>query len=746
VTKSLKHRELGLTDAELDRIEALLGRHPNDLELCIFSLMWSEHCAYKHSRKLLSKLPSESSDLVMGPGENAGAVRIDGGLLAVFKIESHNHPSAVEPFQGAATGVGGILRDIFALGARPVALLNSLRFGELESSRSRYLLERSVAGIGQYGNSVGVATVGGEVVCDRAYEHNCLINVMCLGLASEADLVASAASGVGNLVVLLGASTGRDGIGGASVLASQSLESGSDTKRPSVQIGDPFEEKKLLECTLELAQNGLLKAMQDLGAAGLSSACSEMAAKGAVGIDIDVQTVPLREPDMAPMEIMISESQERMLCIAEQKDLDTLRSICEKWDLEATAIGRVTDTHSLRVFSGPECLCDLPVEVVVDCAPAYDLESEPPARPVYEPPAARLTDPADLTQTLTSLLSSPAIASKRWVYEQYDSLVGSRTVRRAQASPTWAEASILSLKDDGADGGIALTVDGNGKKVAADPYVGTVQAVLEAAFNLGCVGAAPLGVTNCLNFASPEKPEIAWQLERSIEGLADSCQALSVPVVGGNVSLYNEGADGPIYPTPVVGMVGRVPSVDHLPGIGFLQPGHRIALVGAFHPELAASELEKLCGKFSFGLCQPDLNAHLRTLTELRNAIRAGGIASAHDVSDGGVACALAECVIAGGLGARVDLSGLVDRVQKSNPGDAVSACLFGEGPGGVVVSGSEEALTELSGRTGTDEFLWIGEVGGDALELLADSTATLWLSVDKAQQAHEGGVSSYFL
>ena len=468
-----RHRELGLTDAEYDLIVEKMGREPNEVELAVFSLMWSEHCGYKHSRRLLKTLPTEGGKLVLGPGENAGAVDIGNGLAAAFKVESHNHPSAVEPFQGAATGVGGILRDVFAIGARPIAILDSLRFGEVGgSARSRYLLEHAVAGIGHYGNSIGVATVGGEIYFEAPYEQNCLINAMCVGLIETDKLIRSAAAGVGNVVVLFGARTGRDGIGGASVLASAELGEADGDKRPTVQIGDPFEESKLLECSLELLDGELLVALQDLGAAGLTSSSAEMAAKGNVGIDLDVRKVPLREADMEPFEIMISESQERMLCVVEPERLDGVLAVCAKWEVNATAIGEVTGRDRLRVFDGGTLVGDLPVIALVDECPAYDLEPLEASTPIYPPPERVLDDGLDAGETLLALLGSANLASRRWAFEQYDCVVGSRTVRR----PEQADAAVLMLDHGGA---IAVSIDGNGRRVAVDPYRGAVEAVLE---------------------------------------------------------------------------------------------------------------------------------------------------------------------------------------------------------------------------------------------------------------------------
>ena len=516
--------------------------------------------------------------MVMGPGENAGAVDVGDGLVVAFKVESHNHPSAVEPFQGAATGVGGILRDVFAIGARPIAVLDSLRFGELDSERSRFLFDWSVKGIGHYGNSIGVPTVGGEVLFEPSYEQNCLVNAMCVGLAKEGAMIRSAATGVGNLLVLMGARTGRDGIGGASVLASAELSEEDSAKRPTVQIGDPFEEKRVLECCLELLDRGVLVALQDLGAAGLSSSSSEMASKGGVGLDIDVSKVPLRESDMEPFEIMISESQERMLCVIEPGRLPELLEICERWEVRATAIGEVTDTQRLRVLDGDEVVGDMPVGALVDDVPAV----RPGARGAHRVASIPILRRASTRTPIRRARCWRCSARRTWPPSASRSssttaIVGSRTVRRPEA----ADAAVLQLSDDGGSGAIAVSIDGNGRRVACDPYTGAVEAVLECARNLACVGAEPLGLTNCLNFGNPEKPHIAWQLTRAVEGLRDACLALGVPVVGGNVSLYNEGAEGPIYPTPIVGMVGRLPDPERVPVSGFVEPGHTVALVGS---------------------------------------------------------------------------------------------------------------------------------------------------------------------
>ena len=711
-----RHRELGLTDHEYELIVEKLDREPNEVELAVFSLMWSEHCGYKHSRRLLKTLPTEGPRLVLGPGENAGAVSVGDGMACAFKVESHNHPSAVEPFQGAATGVGGILRDVFAIGARPIAILDSLRFGEPAGSpRSRYLLEHAVAGIGHYGNSIGVATVGGEIYFEAPYEQNCLVNAMCVGLIETDKLIRSAAAGLGNVVVLFGARTGRDGIGGASVLASAELGDEDGAKRPTVQIGDPFEESRLLECSLELLDRELLVALQDLGAAGLTSSASEMAAKGEVGIDLDVRRVPLREADMEPFEIMISESQERMLCVVEPERVDDVIAVCRRWEVNATAIGEVTGTRRLRVLDDGELVGDLPVTALVDECPAYDLEPLEATVPVYPAPEPVLNGELDPGATLLALLGSANLASRRWAFEQYDCVVGSRTVRR----PEQADAAVLMLESGGA---IAVSIDGNGRRVAVDPYRGAVEAVLECSANLACVGAEPLGLTNCLNFGNPEKPHIAWQLTRAVAGLGDACRALGVPVVGGNVSLYNEGGEGPIYPTPVVGMVGELPDPARCGRLGFAVEGDAVALIRAsWRPSLVGSELAKLHGEPLEGaLPAADLGAVKALHAAVRQGIRSGALRSAHDVAEGGVAVALAECCIAGGLGARVAYDGE----------------LFAEGPGAFLVSGPREALARFG-----EAALHLGEVGGDALVIGGPPTA-LEVPVDELARVHREGLA----
>jgi phosphoribosylformylglycinamidine synthase subunit PurL len=717
---------LGLTRDEYALIVDKLGRAPNQVELAMFSLLWSEHCAYKHSKLLLKTLPTEGRHVVMGPGENAGAVSVGGGLAVAFKVESHNHPSAVEPFQGAATGVGGILRDIFALGARPIAVLDSLRFGEPEASgRSRYLLDHAVAGIGHYGNSIGVPTIGGEVYFEAPYEQSCLVNAMALGVAETQRMIRSAAAGVGNVVVLFGASTGRDGIGGASVLASAELDEADGDKRPTVQVGDPFAEKKLMECSLELLDRGLLVSLQDLGAAGLTSSASEMASKGGVGIDLDVARVPLREADMEPFEIMVSESQERMMCVCEPARLDDVLAVCARWEVHGTAIGEVTDTGAMRIFRGDELVGDMPVAALVDDCPVYELAPQRPAAPLYGAPAATLARGGTVREALLALLASPNLASRRPLFEQYDWIVQSRTVRR----PEEADAAVLALPDGG---GLGVSIDGNGRRVAADPYQGTVAAMLECAANLACVGAEPLGVTNNLNFGNPEKPHIAWQLTEAVRGLGDACRALDVPVTGGNVSLYNESAAGPIYPTPVIGMVGRLPDARRAGRLGFAREGDAIALAGWDAPaSLAGGELAKLWGEpLPDGLPAVDLARAGGVLEAVRGAVRAGVLSSCHDVAEGGLLVAVAECCLAGGLGAALDVG----------PSDDPWCRVFGERPVGFVLSGPREALGALARSVPLDV---LGTVGGDALELTIAGETSRW-ALGELRAAH-GALARFF-
>jgi phosphoribosylformylglycinamidine synthase subunit PurL len=557
-----------------------------------------------------------------------------------------------------------------------------------------------VRGIGHYGNSIGVPNVGGEIYFEEPYEHNCLVNAMCIGFAKTEEMVRAAAAGIGNTVVLMGATTGRDGIGGASVLASAELGEGDDAKRPTVQVGDPFEESKVLECCLELLEKGLLVSLQDLGAAGLTSSAGEMASAGGVGIDIDVAQVPLREADMEPFEIMVSESQERMLAVVEPSKVEAVLAVCDKWQTGSAEIGVVTDSGHVRILKAGEVVGDMPVEALVDGCPLYDLAPAAPAAWVYG--NKQTLDPgADSAETLLALLAAPSIASKKWIFQQYDQIVGSRTVRRPEA----ADAAVLQLPESG--NAIGVSIDGNGRRVACEPFNGTVEAVLECAQNLACVGAEPLGLTNCLNFGNPEKPVPAWQLDRAISGLASVCEQLGVPVVGGNVSLYNEGPDGPIYPTPVVAMVGELPDPAKTAPSSFQREGDAIALLGPFAPTMHGSELTKQRGELELGLPEPDVAGVAEACRIVREAVRAGRVASAHDVSDGGLASALAECSIGAGIGLRADLQDLRER------GCTPEEALFGEGTGGFVLSGDRAELEALGA-------LIIGTVGGTTIELAA--------------------------
>jgi phosphoribosylformylglycinamidine synthase subunit PurL len=658
------HRALGLSDGEFDRICDLLAREPNDFELAVFSLLWSEHCAYKHSALLLRRFPTTGERVLQGPGENAGVVDLGEGEAVAFKVESHNHPSAVEPFQGAATGIGGIIRDVLAMGARPVALLDGLRFGAPDVK-----FERAVEGISHYGNSCGVPTVGGDTVFDVAYSDNCLVNAMCVGLLPRERLTRAAASGAGNLVALYGSTTGRDGIGGASVLASQELGEGAEAKRPSVQIGDPFTGKKLIETSVELTERGLVESLQDLGAAGLASSLAEMARAGR-GIDVHLDRVPLREPDLEPWEIMISESQERMVAVVRPEQIGAVEKVCRRWELEFALIGEVTDSGALRAFFEGDEQANIPAELLTDEAPRYRVETAPRA-PVE--PAPALVVPAT-REALLSLLASPNLRSRAWVYGRYDQLVGSRTVRRPGL-----DGAVLRLKPSYR--GLSVSLDGSGRLCRLAPRTGGALAVLEAARNVACAGGEPLAVTDCLNFGNPEKPEIAWELAEAIEGMAEACEALGVPVVSGNVSLYNETDGRPIHPTPVVGCVGVVPDVRAMPGRW--QEGDAVFLAGAPGLSLDGSELQALYAEPAGRPAALDLGAEVALVEFLwRNAPL---LTLAHDASEGGVAVALAEAAIWSDIGAELDL-----------PDDPLA--LFGEGGGQAIVACPPEHAESLSG------------------------------------------------
>lgn len=703
------HRALGLTDDELESIRRILGREPNHLELAMYAVMWSEHCSYKSSRIHLKRLPTEAPWVLVGPGENAGVVDVGDGIAAAIRIESHNHPSAIEPYQGAATGVGGILRDIFTMGARPIAVLDPLRFGSLDDARSRWIAEGVVSGISGYGNSVGVPTVGGEVVFDEVYADNPLVNVCCLGILPTERLVLSAASGEGNLAVLLGASTGRDGIGGVSVLASAGFgdEEAEADKRPSVQVGDPFEEKRLIEACLDMLDRRLVVGIQDLGGAGLTCATSETAAKGGMGMDVDVSAVPLREAGMEPFEIMTSESQERMLAIVEPSGLDEVLAICDKWEIRANVIGRVTSTGRLRILSSPdgEVLADVPAASLSEDAPLYDRPRSAPAgwdeatRTMAGPAAPAPGSGADLAADLLALVSDPA-----WIYRQYDHQLFLNTVEGPGG-----DATVLRLKHPGTGAdtarGLAVTTDGNHRWCAVDPRRGTAMVVAESVLNLACVGARPLAVVNCLNFGNPEHAEVMWQLSEAVDGMAEACRALGVPVIGGNVSLYNESRGTDIDPTPIVGTLGVVDRLDRRPPGVHLVEGGRLLLLGVTQRELSGSLWARRHGHRTGTLPNLDFAMHLAVCDAVRTLVAGGMLAGVHDVSAGGLAVALAELAVRSGIG-----------IQAARVADGAE--LFAESPSRVVVCVVPDLLPSVE-RVLEDQgvpFARIGVAAGDRL------------------------------
>ncbi|MGG2988053.1 phosphoribosylformylglycinamidine synthase subunit PurL [Geobacillus stearothermophilus] len=717
------YREMGLTDDEFARIEAILGRLPNYTETGIFSVMWSEHCSYKNSKPVLKKFPTDGPHVLQGPGEGAGIVDIGDGLAVVFKIESHNHPSAIEPYQGAATGVGGIIRDVFSMGARPIALLNSLRFGELTSPRVKYLFEQVVAGIAGYGNCVGIPTVGGEVQFDPSYEGNPLVNAMCVGIICHEDIQRGIATGVGNTVMYVGAKTGRDGIHGAT-FASEELSEQSEAKRLAVQVGDPFMEKLLLEACLEAVKSDALVGIQDMGAAGLTSSSAEMASKGGFGIEMNLDLVPQRETGMTPYEMMLSESQERMLLVVKQGREDEIAAIFAKYGLEAKAIGKVTDDKMLRLWFRGEVAAEIPVDALAKDAPVYHKPSKEPvyyrefqAMPPYIPHIE------DYNQTLLGLLAQPTIASKEWVYDQYDYMVRTNTV----VAPG-SDAAVVRIR--GTNKALALTTDCNSRYLYLDPEVGGKIAVAEAARNVVCSGAKPLAITDCLNFGSPEKPEIFWQLEKAVDGMSEACRALGTPVVSGNVSLYNETNGVAVYPTPVVGMVGLIEDLSHITTQLFKQVGDLIYVIGEAKPEFGGSELQKWLEGRIFGKApEIDLEVEARRQRQLLAAIRAGVVASAHDVAEGGLAVALAECLMGAlGLGAKVTVGG-----------DLVSE-LFGETQSRFVVSVKkehQEAFEQLV------EAKRIGEVTDDGILTVngEQGETVICLSVDEMRNVWKGAI-----
>jgi phosphoribosylformylglycinamidine synthase II len=708
------YEELGLTEDEYRDIIRILGREPSKVELGMYSLMWSEHCSYKSSKTVLSQLPTRASYVLQGPGENAGIIDIGGGLAVAFKMESHNHPSAVEPYQGAATGIGGIVRDIFTMGARPIACLDPLRFGDPASPRTRYLFSGVIAGIAGYGNCLGIPTVGGDIYFDACYDENILVNVMCIGIMPKENLIRGTATGVGNAVVLMGNRTGRDGIGGASILASQEFDEKSQEKRPSVQVGDPFTEKLLIEACLELLEKGLLVGLQDLGAAGISCACSETASRGGVGMKINLEMVPLRE-EMDPFEIMISESQERMLAIVEPKKLDEVLGVCERWGLNAVVIGEVIEGDKLEIAWHGEKVVEVPASSLAS-GPVYDREAE---RPQYldevqsfEP--GTLEHPTDYERVLLDLASGPNLCSRELVYEQYDHMVQLNTVVYPGS-----DAAVLRVK--GTSKALAVSCDGNAGYVYLDPNLGTQIAVAEAARNVVASGGVPMALTNCLNFGNPERPDIFWQFKESVRGLADAARHLELPVVSGNVSFYNESFGTAIHPTPVVGMVGLIGNLAHHRTIAFPGEGLLVVMLGDTGEELGGSEYLRVVHGLVKGR-PPGLNLRLEkgVQTVCIEGIRRGSIQSAHDCSEGGAAIALLESCCAGDIGAWLEVESDLAPIY----------WLFSESQSRFIVTIHEEDLSSLRGLAdGRDVPLHVlGRTGGERLRI------NDWVDLDIAE------------
>ncbi|OXT15367.1 phosphoribosylformylglycinamidine synthase II [Bacillus sp. OG2] len=716
------YKEMGLTDQEFAMVEDILGRLPNYTELGLFSVMWSEHCSYKNSKPVLKKFPVKGERVLQGPGEGAGIVDIGDGQAVVFKIESHNHPSAIEPYQGAATGVGGIIRDVFSMGARPIALLNSLRFGELDSPRVRYLFKEVVAGIAGYGNCIGIPTVGGEVQFDASYEGNPLVNAMCVGLIDHKDIKKGQAHGVGNTVMYVGAKTGRDGIHGAT-FASEELTEQSEEKRPAVQVGDPFMEKLLLEACLELVKNDALVGIQDMGAAGLTSSSAEMASKAGSGIEMNLDLVPQRETGMTAYEMMLSESQERMLIVVQKGREQEIVDLFSKYELEAVAIGRVTDDKMLRLLHKGEVVADVPADALAEEAPVYHKPSrEPEYFREFQAMETEIPAAGNAGETLMRLLQQPTIASKEWVYDQYDYMVRTSTV----VSPG-SDAAVVRIR--GTRKALAMTTDCNSRYLYLDPETGGKIAVAEAARNIIASGAEPLAITDCLNFGNPEKPEIFWQLEKAADGMSSACLALNTPVIGGNVSLYNETNGTAVYPTPVVGMVGLVEDVDHVTTQSFKQAGDLIYLLGETKAEFGGSELQKLVHGEIFGKApELDLEKEARNQEQVLKAIRAGLVSSAHDLAEGGLAVAAAESVIGSeGLGASIRISG-----------DETSA-LFSESQSRFLLTVKKEDQQAFESMT---DAILIGEVTDEpVLEVHSDSGLVMKEQTEVLKSAWKGAI-----
>ncbi|WP_159888200.1 phosphoribosylformylglycinamidine synthase subunit PurL [Paenibacillus puerhi] len=722
------YKQFGVSDSEYELICGFLGRKPNYVEIGVFSVMWSEHCSYKNSKVVLKKFPVTGPRVLMGPGEGAGIVDIGDNQAVVFKIESHNHPSAVEPYQGAATGVGGIIRDIFSMGARPVAVLNSLRFGRLTNERVKYLFEHVVSGIAGYGNCIGIPTVGGEIMFDENYEGNPLVNAMCVGIIDHDKIQKGVAKGVGNPVFYVGPATGRDGIHGAT-FASEDLTAESESKRSAVQVGDPFMEKLVLEACLDLINSGIVVGIQDMGAAGLTCSSSEMASKAGNGMELYLDEVPQREEGMTPYEMMLSESQERMLFVVKPEHEEQARAIFARWGLDCPKVGKVTDDGNLKLYHKGELVADMPVKALVDECPMYHKPSAVPA--YYEANASVDTsaypEVTDLNDALSKVLASPTVASKEWVYNQYDYMV-----RTSTAVQPGSDAAVVTIR--GSRKALSMSTDCNGRFVYLDPEVGGRIAVAEAARNNVCTGAEPLAITDNLNFGSPEKPEIFWQLEKATDGMAEACRKLNAPVIGGNVSLYNENAKGAIYPTPVVGMVGLVHDLDHITTQGFKREGDVVLLLGDTKAELGGSEFQYVIHGVTEGRPPAiDLDVEKVLLDSVLSAIQNGLVASAHDLSDGGLAVALAESCISGGIGAKVNFETEL----------RADLALFSESQSRILLSASPEKAAEL------EQFLSsrgvpvqaLGTVGGEKLQVSVNAVSAIDASVTQLEKVWKDAI-----
>lgn len=723
------YRDMGLTDEEYGWARRFLGRKPNYTETGLYSVMWSEHCSYKNSKPVLKKFPTEGAHVLQGPGEGAGIVDIGDNQAVVFKIESHNHPSAIEPYQGAATGVGGIIRDIFSMGARPVALLNSLRFGELDSPKVRYLFEHVVAGIAGYGNCIGIPTVGGEVGFDPCYEGNPLVNAMCVGLIDHDRIQKGIAEGIGNPVMYVGASTGRDGIHGAT-FASEELTEESESKRPAVQVGDPFMEKLLIEASLELIDSGAVIGIQDMGAAGLSSSSTEMASKSGNGIELDLDRVPQRESEMTPYEMMLSESQERMLVVVKKGREDEVRRIFDKWNLYSIVVGRVTDDSMIRLYHRGDVVAEAPVDSLAEDAPVYHKPSHVPDYYLQnqEIDAAKdLPEPDDVHDVLKKVLSAPTVASKAWVYRQYDSMVRTNTAVRPGS-----DAAVVKVR--GTEKSLALTTDCNSRYLYLDPETGGAIAVAEAARNLVCSGAKPLAITDGINFGNPEKPEIFWQFEKAVDGMGSACLTLNTPVIGGNVSFYNETGGTAVYPTPVVGMVGLVEKDEHITTQDFKREGDVVLLLGETGAEIGGSEYQKqVQGDISGRSPNIDLDAEKAVQNTVLTSIRQGQVSSAHDVAEGGLVTAIAESAIGGGYGVELNMESAL----------RPDLALFSESQSRVLLSVSPEQADDIeaSARRNGVACQALGVVKGERVRIHVNEEPVIDMALKDIQQTWEDSI-----